>query len=163
MRRPPRSTPKPSSAASDVYKRQSVYRMQDVACIYLFLLSLIQAWNFLNAPLGSTVTFTASICLHPRSCWARRRLLVCIYIWPHPGQFLFQHAVYCVYNWLCMLSVIIWICPDNFGDLLLIEIVQTIDFVWRLSVEWNCPDNWFGRLAIYWNCPDNWFRWLFIK
>ena len=30
------------------------------------LLNLTQAWKILRAPLGSTVAFTASICLHPR-------------------------------------------------------------------------------------------------
>ena len=40
--------------------------VQDGASVSLFLLSLTQAWNFLNAPLGSTFAFTASICPHPR-------------------------------------------------------------------------------------------------
>ena len=63
--------------------------------VSFFLLSLIQIWNFLNAPLGSTVAFTASICLHPRPLRAcaepqagvippRRSFLVytCVYICP---------------------------------------------------------------------------------
>ena len=45
---------------------KSLRRVQDVASVSLFLLSLIQAWNFFSAPVGSTAAFTASICLHPR-------------------------------------------------------------------------------------------------
>ena len=36
--------------------------------------------------------------------------------------------------------------------------------LWRLSISWRCPDNWFRRLllSMKWNCPDNWFRRLSI-
>ena len=65
-------------------------RVQDVASVCLVLFSLTQAWNFLNAPLGRTVAFAASICLQPlplRSCTEpqagvsppRRSPLVCIH------------------------------------------------------------------------------------
>ena len=42
-----------------------------------------------------------------------------------------------------------WNCPDNWFS--------------RRSTNCKCPDKWFWRLSTHWNCPDKWFRRLSIN
>ena len=80
--------------------------------------------------------------------WGPDQICYYIFILITPPWTIPISKVYCVYNWLGMLSITCD-CPDNWFR--------------RLSIKWNCPDNWFRRLAINWNCPDNWFRRLSIR
>ena len=62
---------------------------------------------------------------------------------------------------------ILWTIPTHFDSLLRLHLIVHVlsinwdcpdNWFWRLSSKWNCPDNSFRRLSTKWNYPDNWFR-----
>ena len=58
-------------------------------------------------------------------------------------------------------EILVTVLAIDFGDCLLILIVQTNDL--RLPIVWNYPNNGFRRPFITWNCVSNRCRVLSIE
>ena len=71
IRRPPRSTPKPSSAASDVYKRQGMFH--------------VAWWTVLPSPCAHGTLHVACCMLHVACCMLHAACCICLlYTSPSP-------------------------------------------------------------------------------
>ena len=64
--------------------------------------------------------------------------------------------------WFQRLSIN-WNCLNNWCLVLPINWNCPDKWSRRLSINWNCPENWFDRLSINWNCLNNWCRVLSIN